>query len=371
MRRRPAWRLLLVALAAGGVASLLWFRGPDWATVGHELAAMRWTWALGAVGLNLASAVARGLAWRTVVVRAVPPPHPRTIDLFSAFFVGIFANGVLPGRVGEVARVGVLVRRMPPRPGLWPALIGSVVAHRLLEIFPSIGLIIWVLVAARVPGWGHTALLAVLAGACVVFVLGLAVARRHEHERPLEAGRLRVAVARVRQGLGVLRTPRAAAAAAGLQTLAWVLQLLAVWVAMRAFGLSLPIAAAGVVLALMNVALILPLWPGNVGLQQAAIALPLLAYGVAYALGFAYGIGLQAIESSVGYVLGVVFLAREGLTLTGLRSSAVLRAGGELSPRRRAPAVVASSAPAPHTTAPGRLLRNVRESADEFVCSPI
>jgi hypothetical protein len=90
---------------------------------------------------------------------------------------------------------------------------------------------------------------------------------------------------------------------------------------MRAFHLTLPSAAAGVVLALMNVALILPLWPGNVGLQQAAIALPLLSYGVPYAQGFAYGIGLQAIESSVGYLGGVVFLAREGLTLGRLRET--------------------------------------------------
>ena len=320
MAVHPRLRLLLVALAAVGVGALLWFRGPDWGKVGHALAGMSWTWALVAVGFNILSAVARGLAWRTVVDQAVPPPHPRLLDLFSAFFVGIFANGVLPGRVGEVARVGVLVRRLPPRPGLWPALLGSVVAHRLLEIFPSIGLIIWVLVAAKVPAWGHLALLAVLGVAVAVFAIGLLAARRYELDHPLDAGRLRVAITRVRQGLGVLRTPRAAVTATGYQTLAWLLQLLAVWTAMRAFHFSLPIAAAGVVLALMNVALILPLWPGNVGLQQAAIALPLIAYGIPYSHGFAYGIGLQAIESSVGYVLGIVFLAREGLTLGRLRT---------------------------------------------------
>ena len=103
------------------------------------------------------------------------------------------------------------------------------------------------------------------------------------------------------------------------QTVGWALQLGAVWTTMRAFHLVLPLAAAGVVLALMNVALILPLWPGNVGLQQAAIALPLLSYNVPYAHGFAYGIGLQAIESSVGYVLGVAFLLREGIGLGTLR----------------------------------------------------
>ena len=69
---------------------------------------------------------------------------------------------------------------------------------------------------------------------------------------------------------------------------------------MRAFHIDEPLAAAGLVLVLMNVATIFPLWPGNFGLVQAAVAIPLVQYGVAYAHGFAFGIGLQAIEASVG-----------------------------------------------------------------------
>ena len=101
-----------------------------------------------------------------------------------------------------------------------------------------------------------------------------------------------------RQGLGVLRAPGAAARRASLQMLGWVVQLFAVWAAMRAFDIEAPLPAAGLVLLLMNVATIFPLWPGNVGLLQAAVALPLVSYGVAYAHGFAFGIGLQAIEVS-------------------------------------------------------------------------
>lgn len=313
-------RPILVLAAAGGVVALLVLHGPNWGAVGHTLASMSWSWALVAAGLNLASALVRGFAWRTVVVEAVARPHPRLFDLFSAFFIGIFANGVLPGRVGEVARVGILVRHLPPRRGLWPALLGSVLAHRLLEIFPSIALIVWVLADATIPSWARTALLAVVAGGGLLLLLGVIVARRHDRAAVASAGRLRAIASRVREGLGVLRRARPAALAALLQTVAWALQLAAVWTAMRAFHFSLPLIAAGVVLALMNVALILPLWPGNVGLQQAAIALPLVSYGVAYARGFAYGIGLQAIESSVGYVFGVLFLLREGIGLQGLRS---------------------------------------------------
>src|SRR5581483_5130861 len=77
--------------------------------------------------------------------------------------------------------------------------------------------------------------------------------------------------------------------------------------------------AAGLVLLLMNVATMVPLWPGNVGLVQVAVATPLVQYGVDYGRGIAYGFGLQAIEASVGVGIGLVFLAREGLSFAGLR----------------------------------------------------
>jgi hypothetical protein len=70
----------------------------------------------------------------------------------------------------------------------------------------------------------------------------------------------------------------------------------------------------------MNVATIFPLWPGNIGLLQAAVALPLRRYGVAYGTGFAYGLVLQAIEMSVGVGVGLVMLAREGLSFASLRT---------------------------------------------------
>jgi uncharacterized membrane protein YbhN (UPF0104 family) len=102
--------------------------------------------------------------------------------------------------------------------------------------------------------------------------------------------------------------------------LGWTCQLFAVYTTMRAFGINEPLPAAGLVLVLMNVATIFPLWPGNVGLVQAAVALPLFTYyGVAKANGIAFGFGLQIIEASVGIGVGLLFLAREGLSVAMLR----------------------------------------------------
>jgi hypothetical protein len=97
------------------------------------------------------------------------------------------------------------------------------------------------------------------------------------------------------------------------------MQLLAVYAAMQAFGIDAPLPAAGLVLVLMSVATIVPLWPGNIGLVQAAVALPLRNYGVPYATGFAYGLALQAIEIACGVGLGLIALAREGISFAMLR----------------------------------------------------
>jgi uncharacterized protein (TIRG00374 family) len=321
-RRSSLLRAGLIVVVAAGLVALLVFHGPDWSQVWSDLKGMSWWWAALAVSLNLVSALARAMSWDNVIKEAVPAPHPRLIDVVSAFFVGIFANGVLPGRVGEVARIGVLMRRMPERhrPGLWQAFIGSVLAHRILEVFPSIALIGWVLVGAKIQTAARTALWGVLIAGVSFVVIGVALARRHEQRGDEDTGRFAGVLARAREGLGILRRPVASLISAGWQTLAWALQLGAVWSALVAFNIHLPLVVAAAVLAVMNVALVLPLWPGNVGIQQAAVALPLVAYGVPHSRAIAYGIGLQAIESSVGYVFGVACLLREGLSFRRLRA---------------------------------------------------
>ena len=123
-------------------------------------------------------------------------------------------------------------------------------------------------------------------------------------------GRFGALLVRLREGLGILRRPIPSLISASWQTVAWLLQLGAVWVALLAFDIHLPLIVAAAVLAVMNVALVLPLWPGNIGIQQAAIAIPLVAYGVPFSRAFAYGLALQAIESSVGYTFGIACLLR-------------------------------------------------------------
>lgn len=313
------WRFLVPLPLLALAASLIWWRGPDWGVVRDAFTVVRWPLVALAVGLNLLSVVVRAVAWNTVIKQAIPAPRPGFRLVFSAFCVGLFANAVLPGRVGEVGRVAVLARRMPGRKGVWPTLIGSVFAHRMFDLFPTIALVVWVVFAAKLPHWALMTLFVVLGIGLSLFAFALMSARTQHIHALDELGRVGRLVARARTGLAVMRAPLPATTAAFFQFTGWVCQLLAVWAAMHAFRINQPLAAAGLVLVLMNVTTVFPFWPGNIGLVQAAIAVSLSQYGVAYGRGFAFGIGLQAIEASVGIGIGTLFLAREGLTYGTLK----------------------------------------------------
>jgi uncharacterized protein (TIRG00374 family) len=307
---------VLALLALG--ASLVWWRGPDWRAVHDAFTAVSWPWVAAAIGLNLLSVLTRSVSWDTCIEQSMEPPHPAYPLVFSAFCVGLFANAVLPGRVGEIARAAVLRRRMPGRKGATATLIGSVFAHRVFDLFPTITLVVWVLFAADIPQWAYLTLALAIGIGVLFFVVAMVLARR-QHREAESIGTLRQVLGRARQGLTIMRRPIPALKAAAFQYAGWFCQLLAVWSAMRAFQIDEPLAAAGLVLVLMNVATIVPLWPGNVGLVQIAVATPLVNYGIAYAHGIAFGIGLQAIEASVGIGIGLIFLAREGLSFATLK----------------------------------------------------
>ncbi len=318
----PLLRIAAVLAAAAGVVALLWWRGPDWGAVWHAFDAVRWEWVIAAILLNLLSVVARAFAWRTVINQALDPPHPRFPLVFSAFSVGLFANAVLPGRIGELARVAVLTRKLRLQgraDGTWAALVGTVFAHRLFDLVPVVGLILYVLATAKIPHWAVASLLIVSAVGLGLFAFAFATARRRQTSVLEGLGPIRRLLEMARYGLGVLHAPGPAALAAFFQCLGWLCQFFAVYVAMRAFDIHAPAPAAGLVLLLMNVATLFPLWPGNIGLLQAAIALPLHTYGVPTGKAIAFGFGLQAIEASVGVGVGLMFLAREGLSFAMLR----------------------------------------------------
>jgi uncharacterized membrane protein YbhN (UPF0104 family) len=317
--RSTRGRMALIAVLLAIFAGLVAWHHPEFSLIGDAFRAVSWFWVGLAVVINLVSVAVRSSAWRVVITHAIPPPWPRWRVVFSAFCVGLLGNAALPGRVGELARVAVITRHVRRRPGTWATIVGTIFAHRMFDVVASVGLVVYVLYTARIPDWVKPALAIVLGLGMGLLLAGIALARRNHEPLHAELGPVRRLLRMARYGLTVLGRPGPAVLALFFQLLGWTAQIFAVWAAFKAFQIDLGFPAAAVILMLMNVVTIFPFWPGNVGLLQAAIAFALLSYGVAYAHGFAYGIGLQAIEASVGIGLGGFFLAREGFSFAMLK----------------------------------------------------
>jgi len=316
----PWVRAAVVTALFCSAFAAIWWRGPAWRDVYHAFDFVSWRWIVIAILLNLASVLTRAFSWNITVRQALPLPHPPFGQVFSAFCVGLLGNAVLPARAGELARVAVLRRHLPHGPGTSVILVGTVFAHRLFDIFPVALLVVYVLFTAKIPHWAVSGL--VVLGLIGIALLAAAVlsARRTGNPTHIDSlGTVRRLWTMAREGLAVLRTLPAALAAILFQTAGWGCQLLAVWAVTKAFSMGVPLPAAALVLLLMNVATVFPLWPGNIGLLQAAVAFPLARYGVPYSTGFAFGLVLQAVEMSIGVGVGLVFLAREGLSFASLR----------------------------------------------------
>jgi uncharacterized protein (TIRG00374 family) len=320
---KSGWTQALIALCALVLAFvLIWWRGPDWGSVLDAFRFVIWSWIVLALLLNVLSTMCRAYSWRLTIGQALPAEHqPKLIHVFSSFGVGLLANAIVPGRLGELARVATLRRHLPDAPpGTSATLVGTVFAHRLFDLVPASILVVWVLLTAEVPHWAVVSIMIAALVGFAMFTIAWLGAKRSDRPVVSEGrGQLRQLVVMGRQGLSVLKAPVPLAGAIVLQCLGWLLQLLAVYATMEAFGIDAPLPAAGLVLVLMNIATIVPLWPGNIGLVQAAVALPLRNYGVPYATGFAFGLALQAIEMVCGIGLGLIAIAREGISFAVLR----------------------------------------------------
>jgi uncharacterized membrane protein YbhN (UPF0104 family) len=317
--RTRTGRLILVLVPIAALVALAVWRGPDPGPVERAFRAVEWEWVAVAVFINFISVVVRAHAWNIVIKQAILPPWPRRRTVFSAFCIGLLGNAALPGRVGELARVAVVTRHVRRRPGTWATIVGTVFAHRLFDVLASVALVLVTLYVAPIPQWASPVLAVAIGVGLGLLLAGFLLARRHHRPLSEELGALRRVLHMARRGLTVLRRPAPALEALFFQLLGWTAQLFAVYTSFLAFGIDPSLEAAALVLVVMNVVMIFPFWPGNVGLVQAAVAAALLPYGISYGHGILFGIGLQAIEASVGIGLGFVFLAREGFTFAMLR----------------------------------------------------
>jgi uncharacterized membrane protein YbhN (UPF0104 family) len=318
---------LAAAVVALPVASFLVYRfaGQASDTV-STLAAV----GLGALALallaNLLSVWLKAAVWRRTLQVVPGAPALRTRDLVPSVFIGLLFNTVLVARLGEVAKVIVLRRRMRRHGSelTTPAIAGTLVAEQLLLAVALVALgALLAFTIVDLPAWAVTT----LAGAGAVVGCALAaglLARRARVGLPSRMARLAEPARELAAGaMHIARSPRDLAAALLLAAGSWAAQIAAICWTLDAVGLPHSVAAGSAVFLASTLVGLFPLMPGNVGVFQIAVAGVLAAsFGVSAPAGAAFALVLQATEVALAAGIGLLCLVAEGLSFADLRRQA-------------------------------------------------
>ena len=311
-------RVVRLALGAGALAAVTFLlaRRVDLAPLLDQHVV--WGWIVVSLLLNLASVAGKAVVWKAAL-DALPDQRPvRYGHVVPALFIGFLLNTVLFARIGEVARVAVLARRRRLTGDGIPAstIAGTAIAEQLV-----LGVALALCVVALAPVlhlptmvWQLAiAFVAVLSVVSVALMIAMRKAR----------GRLASMVAGISQGQALFHKPRATALATVAGTVSWAAQIAGIWAALEAFHIHIGLAGAGLVFVSSTIVQLFPFWPGNLGIFQLGVAGPLVSvYAISTANAVAFSVGLQLVEGLLGVGLGLYFLAREGLSLSGARTLA-------------------------------------------------
>lgn len=325
---------IILLLTVGLMAFFL--RNANLGRVWSEVLGVRWDLLLAGVVLTLLAYLFRVERWRHLLR---PIGNPRFSSALRATVIGFAANALLPGRVGEVVRPFILARREHLSA---TATFATIVIERLLDL-----VVVCLIVAgfvtlvgsqmsaasARLLDTMETAALvagaAAVAALAGVFVLAADPTRagRVVHRLAVWApgGVVRPVVAfaeRFLEGLAVARQARPLGVALAWSIPLWGATALSIWCVTEAFGIHVPLSGATILMALIVIGVAVPT-PGGVGGYHAAYQLgATVLYGAPDDRAVGAALVMHLVSFGPITLLGLVFMAQDGLGLRGMRQLA-------------------------------------------------
>src|SRR5439155_12232965 len=275
------WLSIVFGLALSAFFLWIAFRRVELADVlaSFRLADFRWLLVtpLLATALNLV----RSEIWRLLLRKRVG-----VSDAFWAYSIGFLVNNVMPLRLGEAARIGVLARKrhLP--------LVEVATAAGIERVLDMLSVVLIFAIALPLTtgtlGMQHAAVVAgvtttiVIAGIIVVVLFGEALESVVEAAITLVAPRhADMFVRRWRElhgALAVMRRPSIAIPATAGALVVWGLTVVLQWTVLRAFQPSAGMLDAALLVGVVSIAGAIPAAPGAIGtyqwVGQQALALP-------------------------------------------------------------------------------------------------
>jgi uncharacterized protein (TIRG00374 family) len=335
MRRKDLVRLA-IGLLVSGVCLVLAGRNVSVAELGAAFQTANPIVLAPALGIYTLGILARCMRWRVLLGSY----GVRIPMLFRTLLIGLMVNDILPGRLGEIARILLLVRNAGVPAG---ASLASVLIERLLDgialtalltiaillVGGTVGTIDWLLSLAVISS-------AILGTATAVIVWAALDPR---HAGMLARRIAAIAPARIEalldhlidtalEALAPVRSLGGVARLLGWSMIAWLLEAGMYLVIMLGFMIPGGVPAAIMGTAFGNLFMLVPAAPGGIGTFHFALKSVMEGFGADAGHAGAYTIVVHAMLIVPVVLAGLYFLWSENLTLRDLGRHPTAPPGG-------------------------------------------
>ncbi len=318
-RRMPAWLPQALGCAIAAICLLWVLHGyPIRQELLPAIREIDWKWIAVAVIANLAVYVVHAWRWNTLLE---PVVRHRLWPTTHAVYVGLFADIVLPLRVGEIIRCYLLAHGSDLRISL---AFASAALERLIDGFWMVVAFLLTLLFVKGIPRDLTILVEGLGAVIVLGGAGLAwivFHKRHVHS-VIKEGRWASTLRHIVEGVHLMGSPQTILKTTLISLAYLALQIFFVYACFKADLMDLSFWAAGAVLAIIRLWTVVPNAPGNIGLVNAACVSALQLLEVEPNAAKTFSIIYFAALTAPQLIAGGIAVALTGVSITELRDRA-------------------------------------------------
>jgi uncharacterized protein (TIRG00374 family) len=253
------------------------------------------------------------------------------VSLFSVTSVGFFAIAAIPARIGELARPYLISKRSSIK---MSSALGTILVERVLDSFTVLTIAVIVLPLADLPdlpSWmiKSSIIFFLLALAVFCFILFLILRRETAlkfiniilNKLPGKlANKIDELIHHFIDGFQIVTNIKLLLYLFFLSALIWFVDVLAIYMLLKAFGFTLPVMMASfVVMIILIVGIAIPTAPGYIGNWHFACVLALSFFGLAKAEALSFAVVYHFLSMVIVVVLGVAFLPFNKFSISDMK----------------------------------------------------
>jgi uncharacterized protein (TIRG00374 family) len=248
-------------------------------------------------------------------------------SLFSVTSVGFLAIASIPARIGELARPYLISKRSSIK---MSSALGTILIERVLDGFTVLAIAVIVLLLTDLPPWmiRSSIIFFLLASGMFCFIIFL-ILRRDTALRLINrilskvpgkfAHKIDEVIHHFIDGFQIITNIKFLFYLFFLSALIWLVDVVAIYMLLKAFGFTLPVMASFVVMIILIVGIAIPTAPGYIGNWHFACVLALSFFGLAKAEALSFAIVYHFLSMVIVVVLGVAFLPFNKFSISDMK----------------------------------------------------